>query len=177
MDTISVESLEKYQVEILLVSWKFNTGNGPCMSPHFYISYTLRIERWQPCVDTISVESLEKYQVEILLVSWKFNTGNGLCTAKVSLKPSFLPPCNVGVLSLGLNSFVWILLGTKPDLGWVHSCCSLLFRITYICSEQLLWDGLEAGKDRFLTEREDEAIQCRVQGYRSAHGNALNLKC
>ena len=38
-------------------------------------------------------------------------------------------------------------------------------------------DGLEAGKDRFLTEREDEAIQCRVQGYRSAHGNALNLKC
>ena len=27
-------------------------------------------------------------------------------------------------------------------------------------------DGLEAGKDRFLTERDDEAIQSRVQDYR-----------
>ena len=27
----------------------------------------------------------------------------------------------------------------------------------------------------FLTEREDEAIQCRVQGYRFAHGNAVNV--
>ena len=36
-------------------------------------------------------------------------------------------------------------------------------------------NGLGAGKDRFLTEREDEAIQCRVQGYRFAHGNAVNV--
>ena len=27
----------------------------------------------------------------------------------------------------------------------------------------------------FLTEREDEATQCRVQGYRFAHGNAVNI--
>ena len=27
----------------------------------------------------------------------------------------------------------------------------------------------------FLTEREDEATQCRVQGYRFAHGNAVSV--
>ena len=27
----------------------------------------------------------------------------------------------------------------------------------------------------FLTEREDEAIQCRVQDYRFARGNAVNV--
>ena len=54
--------------------------------------------------------------------------------------------------------------------------CSLLFRITYIRAEthSLEMDS-EPVRIVFLTEREDEAIQCRVQDYRFARGNAVNV--
>ena len=74
------------------------------------------------------------------------------------MNPSLLPPCNVGVLSVGLSGLVWILLGTKPYCqiirdnqlkyyGLLKVChwdwflvefflgYTLLFRITYIRAE------------------------------------------
>ena len=63
-------------------------------------------------------------------------------------------------------SLVWILLGAEPDLVEFILGRSLLFRITYIRSEKATSLQMDSKPVRvvFLTEREDEATQCRVQG-------------